>query len=53
MWDALSSALSFRPALPAPYDAREAADRIPVDGFSAGDRVLSGGELRIGFVARL
>ncbi len=47
------STLSFDPSIPAPDDEREAADRIPVDGFSAGDLVLSGGELRIGFVARL
>lgn len=47
------SALSFHPAIPAPEDEDEAADRIPVAGFSAGDVVLSGGELRIGFVARL
>ena len=28
-------------------------DRIPVRGFSAGDLDLSGGELRLGFVARM
>lgn len=47
------SALSFDPTIPAPEDEQAAADRIPVDGFSAGDLVLSGGELRIGFTARL
>jgi|GEM_PF-5799099 len=47
------SALSFDPSIPAPEDEDEVADRIPTTGFSAGDVVLSGGELRIGFVARL
>jgi hypothetical protein len=47
------TALSFSPSLPAPDDDAAAADRIPVAGFSAGDVGLSGGELRIGFLARM
>jgi hypothetical protein len=47
------TALSFSPSIPAPDDDAAAADRIPVAGFSAGDVGLSGGELRIGFLARM
>lgn len=46
------SVLSFDPAIPAPEDEGEAAARIPVEDFSAGDVVLCGGELRVGFAAR-
>jgi hypothetical protein len=47
------TALSFSPSIPAPDDDAAAADRIPVAGFSAGDVGLSGGEFRIGFLARM
>ncbi|MBI5499666.1 MAG: hypothetical protein HY907_05455 [Deltaproteobacteria bacterium] len=41
--------LDFSPSVSSSDDP----DRIPVQGFSAGDLDLSGGELRVGFVARL
>lgn len=47
------SGLSFDPSIPPPEDEEEAADRIPVQGFSAGDVLLSGGHLRFGFLVRL
>jgi hypothetical protein len=47
------TALSFSPTIPGPDDAAADADRIPTRGFSAGDVNLSGGELRLGFLARM
>jgi hypothetical protein len=47
------SPLGFSPSIPGPENEADAADRIPASGFAAGDVDLSGGELRVGFVARL